>query len=140
MSQSLMLFGETYMFSHCIECGVGYIVPYSMWKQQAEQGGTHQCINGHSQGWIKGQNTEIDKIRRERDRLKQNEAYLHDKIREQKERKEEAQRRASAMKGVVTRTKNRVGAGICPCCNRSFASLAKHMAHKHPEYRKEGVS
>ena len=24
--------------------------------------------------------------------------------------------------------------GVCPCCNRTFANLAQHMATKHPEY------
>lgn len=27
--------------------------------------------------------------------------------------------------------------GVCPCCRRSFASLARHMKHKHPEYLKK---
>lgn len=44
------------------------------------------------------------------------------------------ERSLSATKGVVTRTKNRVGKGVCPCCNRHFANVERHMASQHPEY------
>jgi hypothetical protein len=28
----------------------------------------------------------------------------------------------------------RVGNGVCPCCNRTFEDLARHMKVKHREY------
>lgn len=27
-----------------------------------------------------------------------------------------------------------VGAGVCPCCNRTFKNLARHMAGQHPGF------
>lgn len=33
----------------------------------------------------------------------------------------------------------RVNNGVCPCCNRSFANLARHMATKHGNSVKVGV-
>jgi hypothetical protein len=27
-----------------------------------------------------------------------------------------------------------VANGVCPCCNRTFQNLARHMAGKHPDY------
>lgn len=44
----------------------------------------------------------------------------------------EYQRRAAV--GQVTKIKKRVGNGVCPCCNRTFKDLARHMANKHPSY------
>lgn len=44
----------------------------------------------------------------------------------------EYQRRAQ--KGQNTRLKNRIAAGVCPCCNRSFQDLRRHMAGQHPDY------
>lgn len=38
-------------------------------------------------------------------------------------------------KGQLTKTKKRLAGGVCPCCNRSFVSLAKHMANQHPDYQ-----
>jgi len=46
-----------------------------------------------------------------------------------------AERRSkNAIKGHHTRTKKRVAAGVCPCCNRSFENLGRHMKHQHPDY------
>ncbi len=44
----------------------------------------------------------------------------------------EMQRRAE--KGHKTRIKKRVANGVCPCCNRSFKDLARHMKGQHPEF------
>ena len=75
-----------------------------------------------------------EKLRQERDRLIQRMAEKDDEIKRQRDRKEAAQRQASAFKGVVTRTKNRIAGGACPCCNRTFQNLARHMATKHSDY------
>jgi hypothetical protein len=48
----------------------------------------------------------------------------------------EYQRRAQ--KGQNTRMKNRIAAGVCPCCNRSFKDLHRHMTGQHPEFAHEG--
>lgn len=44
-------------------------------------------------------------------------------------------RSLAATRGVITRTKNRIAKGVCPCCNRQFQNLANHIANKHPDYR-----
>lgn len=49
----------------------------------------------------------------------------------------EYQRRAQ--KGQNTRLKKRIAAGVCPCCNRSFANLREHMAGQHPDFTGEGA-
>ncbi len=36
-----------------------------------------------------------------------------------------------------TRIKNRIAAGVCPCCNRSFQNLSRHMSNKHPTFAGE---
>lgn len=55
----------------------------------------------------------------------------------QREIREHAERRVSALRGVVTRTKRSVGSGACPCCGKRFKDLADHMAEKHPKYAEE---
>jgi hypothetical protein len=37
----------------------------------------------------------------------------------------------------VTKLKQRVANGVCPCCHRSFVNLHRHMAGQHPDYTKE---
>jgi hypothetical protein len=40
----------------------------------------------------------------------------------------------------LARQKKRVGNGVCPCCQRSFTNLRRHMATKHPAFGKEGAA
>lgn len=51
--------------------------------------------------------------------------------------REQAEASARAYKGVATRAKRRAAAAVCPCCNRSFVQLRRHLETKHPEYRPE---
>ena len=47
------------------------------------------------------------------------------------------ERSHNATRGHVTRKKRqleRVSSGVCPCCNRSFSDLRRHMRSKHPEF------
>ncbi len=39
-----------------------------------------------------------------------------------------------AVKGHLTRTKKRIANGVCPCCQRSFENLHKHMKTQHPDF------
>lgn len=96
------------------------------------------CPWGHSNYFPAGE-TEAEKLRRERDRLKQNEARLEDQLRLARNREILADRRAAAARGQVTKLKNRAAAGVCPCCNRQFVKLQAHMATKHPGFLAEAI-
>jgi hypothetical protein len=96
------------------------------------------CPYGHEQHFCEGE-TQEQKLRRERDRLTQRLAEKDDAIAYQRGERERAERQLSATKGVVTRIKNRIGHGVCPCCNRTFGDLSKHMATKHPTYAAEAA-
>jgi DNA repair exonuclease SbcCD ATPase subunit len=79
------------------------------------------------------------KLRRERDRLTQRLAEKDDELRRQRERVEAAERRGAAARGQVTKIKNRIGHGVCPCCNRTFENLHRHMASQHPTFTAEAA-
>lgn len=96
------------------------------------------CPYGHEQHFREGE-TEEQKLRRERDRLAQSVAERDDEIRRQRGLREATERQLSATRGVVTRIKNRVGHGVCPCCTRTFNDLSRHMATKHPTYAAEAA-
>ena len=91
------------------------------------------CAYGHRQYYIKGESEET-KLRRERDRLAQQIAQRDDEIKRQREMRVAAERQAAAARGQVTKMKRRAQGGVCPCCNRTFAGLARHMNAKHPEF------
>ena len=108
-------------------CGLPFAIPHPLYRQWRENGETIHCPLGHRT--VRKQ-SECDKLRLERDRLRQQIAY-------QQERTERAERSAAAYSGHVTRLKKRASAGVCPCCNRTFQQLARHMKTKHPEYAVE---
>lgn len=45
-----------------------------------------------------------------------------------------ARKSAAAYKGWATRVRNRIANGVCPCCNRSFTNVRRHMTTQHPDY------
>lgn len=117
-----MIFGFTKM--NCGACGVEFYVPDHFYTERRQTKKHWHCPNGHIRVF---RESEADELRRERDRLKQQLAQKDDEI-----ARKEMERRAAV--GQVTRLKNRAAKGVCPCCNRHFTNLERHMATKHPTY------
>ncbi len=63
-------------------------------------------------------------MRRERDQARQQIARAEDAAAEARAAMEKAERKTK-------RLMRRVSAGVCPCCNRTFSDLARHMKTKH---------
>lgn len=109
----------------CCVCGMTFAVPSAWERARREKHDRFQCPNGHSLSF-KGE-SESEKAHR----LLAAERARHDQTRAEAEHE---RRSHAATKGHLTRTKNRVKNGVCPCCNRSFENLARHMETKHPGY------
>lgn len=122
----------------CCKCGMKFGMPNELYLTalQLREQLTFYCPAGHPQHYVTGKSQE-EKLRQERDRLKQREAMLIDEARQERERRKEAERSAAAYKGQTTRLKNRAKAGVCPCCNRTFENLKRHMDTKHPDFSTE---
>jgi transcription elongation factor Elf1 len=117
----------------CGTCGIAFALPQSLYDHCYNEGGYWTCPLGHSRGWDKGNKKAYAR------ELEEKVAQLESKIDIEKNRVQSAQREAAAARGQVTKIKNRVGKGICPCCNRSFQNLRRHMTTQHPDYSKEAV-
>lgn len=124
----------------CYRCKCDIWIPDEL--HDAAQHGRNKveffCGYGHGQVFAEGE-TEEQKLRRERDRLTQRLAEKDDEITRQRDLREAAERRTAAARGQVTKIKNRVGHGVCPCCNRTFSDLARHMATKHADYAQQAA-
>lgn len=108
----------------CSHCAVVYYFP-KKWCSNAENGKKEwSCPNGHGQVFS---DSELNRMRRERDRLKQETARLEDVAREARARAEKAEKATKLLK-------KRTSAGTCPCCARTFSNMAEHMKHQHPEF------
>jgi len=120
----------------CGECDVVFGMTETMNAQRKADGKTFYCPNSHPRAY---RETEATRLRRERDRLAQQIAYKDDRIKNLSEAKEAAERRAAAARGQITKIKKRVGHGVCPCCNRTFENLARHITSKHPTFVAEAA-
>lgn len=120
----------------CCNCNMLFAMPNELkeraLKKRGPNGIVFYCPAGHRQ-WYVGE-TEEDKLRRERDRLKQDQAWYEDRNRQLREEADHQRHRANGYKGHATRITKRAKAGVCPCCNRTFKQLAAHMASQHPQF------
>lgn len=109
----------------CPVCFVHYAIPQAMSNKKSKDGGDWYCPNGDNLIYTK---TKADKLTAELQAEKENTEYWM-------KRKEEVDRQLKAKKGELAKLKNRVSNGVCPCCNRSFQNLKRHIATKHPELK-----
>lgn len=126
----------------CCRCKTKFGISSELYIAATERRGPNgiqfYCPHGHTLHYVEGE-TDAEKLRRERDRLAQEVAYQDDMRRKERERGDAFKRSARAYKGAATRLKNRAKAGVCPCCNRTFQNLARHMKSQHPDRQTDNV-
>lgn len=121
----------------CCNCAVPFAIEGGHYNDlKGDSNRWFYCPNGHKQHFT---DSEADRLRRERDRLAQQIAQKNDALASQRQHIEHTEHRLRATKGVVTRYRNRVGNGVCPCCNRTFDNLARHMQSQHPTFKAEAA-
>lgn len=123
---------ETELVVLTCTCGILFAIPArlnrSALKHRGDGGWQICCPLGHQWHYV-GQTEEEklrDRLQRERDRAGRLAAE-----------RDQAQASLRATRGVATRRKkqlDRVAAGVCPCCGRSFQNLARHMQSQHPTF------
>lgn len=111
----------------CCSCHMIWWMPKSFNQQCLEQKPTKSfyCPAGHQQHY-KGE-SDLDKERRLRQRAEQQQARLIEEA-------AEADRERKKAKRALMRHKKRSAAGLCPCCNRTFSNMTRHMKSEHPDY------
>ncbi len=107
----------------CCNCGVPFGLPSDFQEQLRKTKNSFYCPNGHGQSYSKSK-AEIlqDKFNAEKIESEKRLQEMTDRM------LDETNRRMKAEKQL-----KRVHNGVCPCCNRSFQNLQKHMKTKHPE-------
>lgn len=122
----------------CCRCGEVIFIRPEHHDAVKASSQTFYCLWGHGNHYPQGETPE-EKLRRERDRLKQETARLTDVADEAQRQREAAERRASAARGQVTKLKRSASAGVCPCCSHGFPNLKRHIEAKHPAFVTEAV-
>lgn len=102
----------------CSQCGIEFGLPVAYKQERREDHATWYCPNGHPQYFP---------AESEAEKLRKRVANLEDDARVARLDADRAQREAA-------RLKKRAQGGACPCCNRTFAQLTRHMKTKHPDF------
>jgi hypothetical protein len=111
----------------CGTCHIDLAVPRGFLDARKRDGATFYCPVGHKMSYGEG---ETERLKRRLESANARAIHAEDQRRA-------AERRTAAYKGQVTKIKKRVGNGVCPCCNRHFANVERHMENKHPGYSDE---
>lgn len=118
----------------CCQCGMLFAMTEQFQSRRHTDGQSFYCPAGHSQRYTE---TELEKARKEIERAKkraENLSLMHD---QEMRRRQITERQLAAQKGQATKLRKRIANGVCPCCQRSFTDLHRHMATKHPDFVEE---
>lgn len=113
----------------CCNCGVEFGITETMRAYRKKDGALFYCPNGHAQRFTETTEAKLKAAQDENERLKQRLAQKDAEI-------SDAHAEAAKVKREAERIRKRIDAGVCPCCNRTFQNLARHMKTKHPEAAK----
>ncbi|MEO2134641.1 hypothetical protein [Microbacterium sp.] len=125
---TIQTFTGTLTIVDCAACHMAFGVAEHFERVRRDDHKTFYCPAGHENFWP--QKSEAEKLRARLASAEASLVHTRDQL-----QATEYQRRAQ--KGQNTRLKNRISAGVCPCCSRSFQDLRRHMAGQHPDFKEQ---
>lgn len=117
----------------CPACGIMFAVPEHWYQKRRERRTRFYCPNGDCLSY---RESEADKLKKKLAAKDAEIGWYSDALKRSRQQTTHAEARRRAEKAAKTRIKNRIAAGVCPCCNRTFQNLARHMQNQHPEFTK----
>jgi len=123
----------TFEVIYCYKCGTPFAVPEKTRQYLMDKGRNFWCPNGHQQHYCE---SKVQKLEKQLKSAKQRTKWAEQESINQRERADHNEHRRRGEMAAKTRIKNRISHGVCPCCQRTFQNLARHMKTKHPEYAK----
>lgn len=114
--------GERLVTETCYACGVLFAMVEDFYDHRLQDKKNFYCPNGHGQAYIHGK-SDAQKLRDAEAR----EVALRDQL-------DASIRDTEAARSALLRDRSRIAKGVCPCCNRSFENVRRHMESKHPDY------
>lgn len=102
-------------------CNITFALTREFYDRVSQDQSTWYCPLGHSQRYTG--TTDAEKLRQAAAR----EVALKDQL-------AAATREAEETRSALLRDRQRFANGVCPCCNRSFENVRRHMTSQHPGY------
>lgn len=128
---STLTYAGTLHILTCGECSIPHAIPVEMYRDRLDNGGDWWCPNGHKLHFL---TTEKHRLEAELAREKKLRGWSESRETSLRDQLGATERSLRGHKAAKTRIKNRIAAGVCPCCKRSFQNVARHMAGQHPNF------
>lgn len=115
----------------CYKCGITFAVPQYFQTKRLEDRADFWCPNGHEQAYVK---SEAQRLREQLEEQKRSTEWWKNSALSKEKTIQGQKISLGKAKAKLKRTETRVAHGVCPCCNRSFVNVQRHMKTKHPDY------
>lgn len=121
-----------YVQVDCASCAFTFAVPESLISRRRADGRDFFCpAGGHRLNFGK---SDADRLRDANETLQRRLEAGQATITHLRDQVDATERARRAQVGVNTKLRKRVAHGVCPCCRRTFADLARHIAGQHPDF------
>lgn len=117
--------GTEFVTESCCTCGIQFAMTTAFRKRKLKDRNTFFCPAGHPQHYTG--KSEEQKLKERLERAEQEAARQVSEAALLRQQKNESERR-------YMRIRSRVSKGVCPCCNRTFQNLMRHMQTEHPDF------
>lgn len=124
-------FTATLVIQECCKCGMAFGMTKDFQQRRLDDGEGWYCPRGHVQYFTQPR---VQRLKAELAQEKRWRQIGQARLDSERDQHTGTRRQLAGTRGVVTRIKNRIKNGVCPCCNRQFKNLAGHMKTKHPDY------
>lgn len=132
------MYTATLSIIECCNCHMDFGITPEFESARRRDHAWFHCPAGHPQHYPQ-QSTE-EKLRAEIASLEGRIVNVRNQRDRAKEERDSVERSRAAVRGHLTRMRNRIAAGVCPVpgCRRSgFAQVMAHIASVHPEWHAE---
>ncbi len=113
----------------CAICGMQFAVPLWWEMERRRDHGGWYCPNGHNRCFPA--ESDLERLQREK---REAEQRTQARINEEVHARLVAERERDKAIKDKRRIERRISKGVCPCCNRTFEDLSRHMSAKHKGY------
>ncbi len=120
----------TLMTLECPCCNMLFAITNRFMADRRVDGAIFYCPQGHRQSYNE---PEVDRLKKQVARMTAESDQMQARLKTVRAERDSNARKVIAQKAAKTRIKNRIKNGVCPCCNRYFENVHKHMQNQHPE-------
>lgn len=128
MATMTMQYTGVLVIETCCNCSIQYAMPKDLQERALrDHSVSFFCPRGHGQSYT-GETAE-QRLTRQLNAERTSKTWYADQLKA-------TERSKSALKGQLTKARNKIAAGNCPVpdCGQHFANVREHMKFKHPDY------